>query len=87
MIFVQISSLIKAIPKIIVPKATNCMSSESNVQTCLSITESRWQKAKANWSAFLCCNPSKWTIFFDNLTHFAMLTSILEQETPCKCLF
>ena len=36
---------------------------------------------------FLCCIPSKWTIIFDDLSHFAIFLSLLEHETPCKCPF
>ena len=36
---------------------------------------------------FLCCSPSKWTIIFGNLSHFAIFPSLLEHDTPCKCPF
>lgn len=36
---------------------------------------------------FLCCIPSKWTIIFGDLSHFAIFLSLLEHETPCKCPF
>ena len=36
---------------------------------------------------FLCCSPSKWTIIFGDLSHFAIFPSLLEHDTPCKCPF
>ena len=44
-----------------------------------------WQEIEA--LELLCCIPSKWTIIFDDLSHFAIFLSLLEHETPCKCPF
>ena len=43
--------------------------------------------SKMDTLVFLCCIPSKWTIIFGVLSHFAIFLSLLEYDTPCKCPF
>src|SRR5574344_2188835 len=55
--------------------------------TASKARQSRLHQAQGVFPVFLCCIPSKWTIIFDDLSHFAIFLSLLEHETPCKCPF
>lgn len=61
-----------------------CTIHEPTAGTGGLIISAWWETIK---NKFLCCIPSKWTIIFDDLSHFAIFLSLLEHETPCKCPF